>query len=135
MYNHITFVTHEFLFIFPPLPRVIYASLLALAGKFDSMILPTIASSSTYEEITDSPDDSPHIVEIDSPQIMNQSQEKACITAYASGAGIGGVVGFGFKAILYDYLGLGLSVTVWSAVVFAFAYAFIYLNVNAKIRP
>jgi battenin len=88
------------------------------------MILPKIASSSTYEEIMDSP----HIVEIDSPQIMNQPQEKACITAYASGAGIGGVVGFGFKAILYDYLGLGLSVTVWSAVVFAFAYAFIYLN-------
>lgn len=90
------------------------------------MILPAIASSSTYEEIMDSPD-SPHIVEIDS-QIMNQSQEKACITAYASGAGIGGVVGFGFKAILYDCLGLGLSVTVWSAIVFAFAYAFIYLN-------
>lgn len=90
------------------------------------MILPEIASSSTNEEITDSPG-SPHIVEIDS-QIMNQSQEKACITAYASGAGIGGVVGFGFKAIFYDYLGLGLSVTVWSAIVFAFAYAFIYLN-------
>ena len=90
------------------------------------MILPAIASSSTYEEIADSPDSSP-IVENDS-QIMNQSQQKACITAYASGAGIGGVVGFGFKAILYDYLGLGLSVTVWSAIVFAFAYAFIYLT-------
>jgi battenin len=53
---------------------------------------------------------------------------KACITAYASGTGLAGVVGYGYKALLTEYLGWGLSSTIWSAIAFALAYSLIYLN-------
>jgi hypothetical protein len=52
----------------------------------------------------------------------------ACITAYSSGAGLAGVVGYGYKAILAGHFGWGLSATVWSAIDFALAYSLIYLN-------
>ena len=54
--------------------------------------------------------------------------QRACNTAYASGTGLGGVVGYGFKSLLSDYFGWSLSATVWSAIAFALAYSLIYLN-------
>jgi battenin len=53
---------------------------------------------------------------------------RACITAYSSGTGLAGVVGYGYKALLTEFLGWGLSSTVWSAIAFALAYSLIYLN-------
>ena len=125
------------------------ASFLALAGKFDSMILPAIDSPASYQIISDEKSDvsslflyqnSAQEYQLDDSidettseknivNLMKQgmSHQKACITSYASGAGIAGVVGFGYKALFYDFLGWGLSATVWSAVVFAFAYSSIYL--------
>ena len=51
-----------------------------------------------------------------------------CITSFSSGTGIAGIVGYGYKALFSDVVGLGLSATVWSAMLFAVAYYYIYLK-------
>ncbi|EED92444.1 cln3-like protein, partial [Thalassiosira pseudonana CCMP1335] len=66
------------------------ASILALAGKFDS------------------------------------TQQNRCITAFSSGTGLAGIVGYGYKAFLSEVFGWGLSYIVWSAIGFAFFYWQIY---------
>jgi battenin len=58
----------------------------------------------------------------------NYKHYRACITAFASGTGLAGIVGYGYKALISDLLGWSLSACVWSAVVFPLAYYFIYRN-------
>jgi hypothetical protein len=133
------------------LPSRLKASLLALAGKFDTL-LPAIAPHYSYQmisevqnadEVTDrSPENESEKIahedrkleyEIDETEsgrsaVAPKVTHRACITAYSSGTGLAGVVGYGYKALLTEYLGWGLSSTVWSAIAFAVAYFLIYLN-------
>ena len=133
--------------------------MLALAGRFDSIILPTISSStdnSSYlvvsEEQTNNAEhtvqqtyDTENIFteeyqldnhndstksDDNSVALMKKGKEtkSACITAFSSGTGIAGIVGYGYKALFSDVFGLGLSATIYSAILFAIAYAFIYLK-------
>ncbi len=145
-YNYVIFVL--------PSSRL-KASLLALAGKFDSVILPAIASPDSYQIICEvqNADDATNYpqenesdkfahdnhkleYEVDETEsgntvvtpIMQGITQRACITAYSSGTGLGGVVGYGYKAVLTESFGWGLSAIVWSAISFALAYSLIYLN-------
>ena len=125
------------------------ASLLALAGKFDSVVLPAMsdsyhvidreqcgdsangnatrqnegASFSLEERIfcNGSPSD-----ECSDIAIAGEVPQRRSITAFASGTGLAGVVGYGYKALMSDVLGLGLSATVWSVTIFAAVYWFLY---------
>jgi hypothetical protein len=123
------------------------ASLLALAGKFDSMILPTIAPPNSYRVISEGLtenanfsqqnfaqeyqlDDSVDETELEdnAGKLMKQgtTHQRACITAFSSGTGLAGIVGFAYKALFSDLFGWGLSATVWSAMAFSLAYSLIY---------
>jgi hypothetical protein len=55
------------------------------------------------------------------------THQRACITAFSSGTGLAGIVGFAYKA-LFSIFGWGLSATVWSAMAFPLAYSLIYLK-------
>lgn len=130
------------------------ASILALAGKFDGILLPAITTTHSYRAISEEHavvDDATHFSrpcfaeqgrignilmdetesEANSAKLMkteNYKQHRACITAFASGTGLAGIVGYGYKALISDLLGWSLSACVWSAVVFPLAYYFIYRN-------
>jgi hypothetical protein len=146
------FITIHVIFVLPS--SRLKASLLALAGKFDSMILPAIASPDSYQIVCEvqNADDATNLsqenecdnfahenhpleYEVDESEsgntvatpIKQGIAQRACITAYSSGTGLGGVVGYGYKAVLTEYFGWGLSATVWSAVSFGLAYSLIYL--------
>jgi hypothetical protein len=139
------------------------ASLLALAGKFDSSLLPQLSSSvaslssslDSYAAVDnfnnnsvraqhDDDDDEGHFSQEDyqennnrhddeedeqSAGIMKRSekqQQRKCITAFASGTGLAGIIGYAYKSLLAELLGWGLSYIVWSAILFAIAYYCIY---------
>ena len=127
------------------------ASLLALAGKFDSNLIqkqsPSSVSSSiesysavdngilfSHEEYPENNntsttnDDDEQSSSFSSEGILMKSekQSRKCISAFSSGAGLAGIVGYAYKSLLADLFGWGLSYIVWSAVVFAFAYYRIY---------
>jgi battenin len=51
-----------------------------------------------------------------------------CITAFSSGTGLAGIVGYGYKSLLSDTFGWGLSSVVFSVVVFAAAYYAIFYH-------
>jgi hypothetical protein len=131
----------------PYIAYLLKASLLALAGKFDSMILPAIAPPDSYrvisEELTETDnfsqqncaqeyrlDDSVDETESEdnAGKLMKQrtTPQRACITAFSSGTGLAGIIGFAYKALFSDLLGWGLSATVWSAMSFSLAYSVIY---------
>jgi len=55
-----------------------------------------------------------------------KQQQRQCITAFASGTGLAGIIGYAYKSILAELLGWGLSYIVWSAILFAIAYYCIY---------
>jgi len=165
------------------------ASLLALAGKFDSVILPGLTSVDSKMNVKElnaaglsmskSPriprrrrlaslaeggdatnnstmqqnnDDAESIFAEESDlngnsnemnpeenndgKLMKQGgiQGRRSITAYASGTGLAGVVGYGYKALLSDLFGWGLSATIWSAGLFAFVYFFIFLRGLHKLE-
>ena len=125
------------------------ASLLALAGKFDSVILAGTPSSDSYlvmseqdtdydinntsqpnnesifQEEYDQEDD--NAIEYSNKSIKltkegSPAQKRRCITAFSSGTGLAGIVGYGYKAFFADVFGWSLSYIVWSAVLFSFAY-------------
>ena len=121
------------------------ASLLALAGKFDSSILPSIAPSDSYRVIYEgSTENSEREYRPDDNDVdMTESGEnnnavrlmkhgggvtdrRSCITAFSSGTGLAGIVGYAYKSLFSGLLGLGLSPTVWSAISFSFVYSLIY---------
>lgn len=115
------------------------ASLLALAGKFDIMILPAIAPPHSYlvisEELTETANISQQNCSVDETEsednagkLMKQvtTPQRACITAFSSGTGLAGIIGFAYNALFSDLLGWGLSATVWSAMGFSLAYSVIY---------
>eukprot|EP00565_Helicotheca_tamesis_P003832 CAMPEP_0185725200 /NCGR_PEP_ID=MMETSP1171-20130828/1498_1 /TAXON_ID=374046 /ORGANISM="Helicotheca tamensis, Strain CCMP826" /LENGTH=514 /DNA_ID=CAMNT_0028393251 /DNA_START=191 /DNA_END=1735 /DNA_ORIENTATION=- len=79
------------------------ASLLALAGKFDSF------SSGRNET-----------------QNNNNSNKTANITAYSSGTGLAGVFGFAWKVVLNDWLKFSFSTTVLLANVLAVSYWWVF---------
>eukprot|EP00804_Cyclotella_cryptica_P000004 CCRYP_013706-RB/>CCRYP_013706-RB protein AED:0.05 eAED:0.05 QI:382/0.66/0.75/1/0/0.25/4/80/517 len=126
------------------------ASMLALAGKFDSVILPQMNTSS-YSLISqvrsavgksnrDFRDDDAIILDGDaimhnnSAQLSNDSdqrQQNRCITAFSSGTGLAGILGYGYKYLLSDMGGLSLSMVVFSVELFALAYyATFYFGLN-----
>lgn len=51
-----------------------------------------------------------------------------CLTSFSSGTGIAGVVGFFWKVLLVNWMGLSLQLTLWLANVLAVAYATIYIR-------
>jgi battenin len=55
-------------------------------------------------------------------------QQRQSITAFSSGTGLAGIVGYGYKSFFSDLCGWGLSATVWSAMLLAVAYWIIYLK-------
>jgi hypothetical protein len=126
--------------------------LLALAGKFDGILLPAVATAHSYRVLSDEQafvDDAtqaPRLIftrhdlmenamidetesEESSVKLMmmeNNKDQRACITSFASGTGLAGIVGYGYKALLSDLCGWSLSATVWSAVTFPLTYYVIY---------
>ncbi|KAL7490394.1 hypothetical protein ACHAWT_000434 [Skeletonema menzelii] len=126
------------------------ASLLALGGKFDSSLLPTHSSSSAssslesyaavddeglflHEEYPENGNTHTNNNEQSSPSsssagilMKSEKQSRKCITAFASGTGLAGIVGYAYKSLLSELFGWGLSYIVWSAIVFAVAYYRIY---------
>jgi len=95
------------------------ATLLALAGRFDSLILPKLDDSyravdGTYQE---SSDEDAQSSGGDEPAI-----QRRCITAFSSGTGLAGIAGYAYKSLFADLIGLGLSGTVWSAMALPLAY-------------
>eukprot|EP00571_Detonula_confervacea_P004719 CAMPEP_0172314092 /NCGR_PEP_ID=MMETSP1058-20130122/21636_1 /TAXON_ID=83371 /ORGANISM="Detonula confervacea, Strain CCMP 353" /LENGTH=550 /DNA_ID=CAMNT_0013027859 /DNA_START=25 /DNA_END=1677 /DNA_ORIENTATION=- len=132
------------------------ASLLALAGKFDSVVLPALSSLDSYQVISEEQtEDSTNNTsqqsesdtifaeeyDLDGNDDETESEDhagilmkeenthqRACITAFSSGTGLAGMVGYGYKFLFSELFGLGLSSTVWSAMLFAFAYLHIYLK-------
>jgi hypothetical protein len=133
-------------FLKPYIAFLLKASLLALAGKFDSMILPAIAPPNSYRVVSEGLTESANLSQQNFAQeyrvddsvnaennagiLMKQgtTPQRACITAFSSGTGLAGIVGFGYKALFSDLLGWGLSATVWSAMAFSIAYSVIYRN-------
>jgi len=95
------------------------ATLLALSGRFDSLILPKLDDS--YRAVDDADE---HFSEQDAQSSgdVEPSIQRRCITAFSSGTGLAGIAGYAYKSLFADLIGLGLSGTVWSAIVFALVY-------------
>ncbi|KAL7527879.1 hypothetical protein ACHAXR_002179 [Thalassiosira sp. AJA248-18] len=134
------------------------ASLLALAGKFDSIIIPELqllssdsSGVNSEEEREDDANNSPQQNGAESifteeyelnashdvsesgrnvSKLMKQEniRQRRSITAFSSGTGLAGIVGYGYKALFSELFGWGLSATVWSAMLFALLYWRIYLT-------
>ena len=49
-------------------------------------------------------------------------QLNRCITAFSSGTGLAGIVGYGYKSLLSEVFGLDFSIVTFSAVLFAVGY-------------
>lgn len=132
-------------------PSNFKASLLALAGKFDGILLPIMSTTYFYRVIAEEHTVPPVATHTTSPtsfaeihpadDIMDETEsdensaklakmennhQRACITAFASGTGLAGIIGYGYKALFSDLFGLSLSATIWSAVMFPLAYSVIY---------
>lgn len=58
--------------------------------------------------------------------MKTEQQQRKCITAFASGTGLAGIVGYAYKSLLAELFGWGLSYIVWSAILFAIVYYRIY---------
>ena len=54
--------------------------------------------------------------------MKTEKQHRKCITAFASGTGLAGIVGYAYKSLLAELFGWGLSYIVWSAILFAMVY-------------
>jgi battenin len=78
------------------------ASLLALAGKCDGQL-----SSSRQDALG---------------KMSSSSSKGQCLTSFASGTGLSGVVGFFWKWFWNDFCGFSLSATLWMAILLAVAY-------------
>mmetsp|Transcript_20919 Transcript_20919/g.31928 ORF Transcript_20919/g.31928 Transcript_20919/m.31928 type:complete len:538 (+) Transcript_20919:127-1740(+) len=139
------------------------ASLLALAGKFDSSYLPQLSPSSasgslsldsysavdndnsgrleshSHDEDLFSHEEYPehnnaHANDDDDDEqstsegilMKSEKQQRKCITAFSSGTGCAGIVGYAYKSLLAELFGWGLSTIVWSAILFAVAYYRVY---------
>jgi hypothetical protein len=131
------------------------ASLLALAGKFDGSLLPQLSSSSSASLSLDSYSavDNDNSVTVDHADeglfskeeysensnrnddeqssslgmlMKSERQQRKCITAFASGTGLAGIVGYAYKSLLAELFGWGLSYIVWSAILLSIAYYRIY---------
>ena len=127
------------------------ASLLALAGKFDGSLLPQLSSSSSASLSLDSYSavDNDNSVTVDHADeglfskeeysensnrnddeqssslgmlMKSERQQRKCITAFASGTGLAGIVGYAYKSLLAELFGWGLSYIVWSAILLSIAY-------------
>ncbi|KAL7519812.1 hypothetical protein ACHAWX_004565 [Stephanocyclus meneghinianus] len=122
------------------------ASALALAGKFDSLILPSLNPSSQYsvlsdlnstngcceeeykENYRDGGDDESYGDVIEDSHQEKVKQMNYCITAFSSGTGLAGIFGYGYKYLLSELLGWGLSSVVFSVVLFAVCYYAIFYH-------
>mmetsp|Transcript_1607 Transcript_1607/g.3082 ORF Transcript_1607/g.3082 Transcript_1607/m.3082 type:complete len:557 (-) Transcript_1607:1076-2746(-) len=97
------------------------ASLLALAGKYDTSLESSLGSHEGGIHGND-----------------GQTKKKGkCITAFSSGTGIAGVFGFAYKVFLTQVLGLSLQLTLFLAIGFAVLYwwtywAFLDSHINAE---
>ena len=58
--------------------------------------------------------------------MKSERQQRKCITAFASGTGLAGIVGYAYKSLLAELFGWGLSYIVWSAILLSIAYYRIY---------
>mmetsp|Transcript_19634 Transcript_19634/g.41177 ORF Transcript_19634/g.41177 Transcript_19634/m.41177 type:complete len:350 (+) Transcript_19634:999-2048(+) len=69
-------------------------------------------------------------------KLMKQGniQQRRSITAFSSGTGLAGIVGYGYKALFSELFGWGLTPTVWSAMLFAVAYWLVYSRGLHKIE-
>ena len=126
---------------------------MALAGTLDSIILHENSSSDSYSVVSgqqregSNNNHSQHVHESlfleeyqqnndgaivsreNAVMLMNQGtthHQRRFITAFSSGTGLAGIVGYGYKALLSDLFGWDLSRIVWSAMLFALAYWRIY---------
>ena len=54
--------------------------------------------------------------------MKSERQQRKCITAFASGTGLAGIVGYAYKSLLAELFGWGLSYIVWSAILLSIAY-------------
>ena len=116
------------------------ASLLALAGKYDSEIAESQApfgdeghslpiTSSTTETINDGG-------RIDSTNNTNNHQSiGTCLTCYSSGTGLAGIFGFFWKWFFNDFLGWSLPLTLFLALSLAILYwvSFRCLKVDSQL--
>jgi battenin len=66
--------------------------------------------------------------ELTSSRDLSTKQMNRCITAFSSGTGLAGIVGYGYKSLLSETFGWGLSSVVFSVVVFAAAYYAIFYH-------
>lgn len=60
---------------------------------------------------------------IEPPKQLNR-----CITAFSSGTGLAGIVGYGYKSLLTELFGWGLSAVVFSVMSFAVCYYLIFFH-------
>mmetsp|Transcript_17609 Transcript_17609/g.36114 ORF Transcript_17609/g.36114 Transcript_17609/m.36114 type:complete len:597 (+) Transcript_17609:186-1976(+) len=133
------------------------ASLLALAGRFDSVVLTFAQSTNSYLVMSedringegdfsfenDDADKSCHgeVCNEENNSTTQQSmrvaaimkkagvkQKRRCITAFSSGTGLAGIFGYGYKAFFAEAFHWGLSYIVWSSMLFALLYWKIFIK-------
>ena len=116
------------------------ASLLALAGKFDSGDVPNPPATmenviQTAQETSSRTSTSVREGTDDPNSGSNNHQSKGqCLTCYSSGTGLAGLFGFFWKWFLNEFLGWSLPLTLFLAVSLAIMYwvSFRCLQVNAR---
>ena len=60
--------------------------------------------------------------------VVESKQLNRCITAFSSGTGLAGIVGYGYKSLLSEAFGWSLSSVVFSVVSFAVCYYMIFFH-------
>eukprot|EP00956_Cyclotella_meneghiniana_P018668 scaffold31254_cov72-Cyclotella_meneghiniana.AAC.6 len=108
------------------------ASSLALAGKFDSIIMPKLDHDNSYSELNqrrhsneffeDDTERKIHDADESNYRSNESKQSNQCITSFSSGTGLAGIVGYAYKSLLSEVFGLGLSAVVFSVIIFAVLY-------------
>ncbi len=95
------------------------ATLLALSGKADSLLaLPSSPAGTTGSGTNNG---------------TKKESKAVCITAFSSGTGLAGVLGFAFVVILTDVMALSLTQALYIALIFPFCYFIIYAKYLSKI--
>ena len=106
------------------------ATLLALSGKVDSMLdkhSSTLQQSdSILSRIDDNDDDDEIEYAVDNAALQTVERKAWSITAFSSGTGLAGVLGFAYVVLLTDVLNLPLTTSLYIAMVFPIMYYVIY---------
>ncbi|KAL7461398.1 hypothetical protein ACHAXS_001819, partial [Conticribra weissflogii] len=133
------------------------SSLLALAGKFDSVVLTDAQLTDSYMVMSENGINREGDFSFDNDgagnscfgeenneeinstthqsrrvtTLMKQAgakQKRRCITSFSSGTGLAGIFGYGYKAFFADVFHWGLSYIVWSVMFFALIYWEIFMR-------